>query len=130
VSDNGWRTFINGARHLVLVTAQVQIDLRVPLGQAPPVSVVCFPRIVVLAWMMPQYRQPTIDDHHCLTCLPWLCSAYVDNLNKQISGKDWDNRTLEEIVLASWNNGSPTPEFNNAAQVGKIERIIPNHRDT
>lgn len=43
--------------------------------------------------------------------------AYVDNLNKQIAGKDWDKKSLEEIVLASWNNGSPTPEFNNAAQV-------------
>ncbi len=43
--------------------------------------------------------------------------AYVDNLNKQIAGKDWDNKTLEQIVLASWNGGSPTPEFNNAAQV-------------
>lgn len=44
--------------------------------------------------------------------------AYVDNLNKQIAGKDWDNASLEAIVMASWNNGSPTPEFNNAAQVG------------
>lgn len=43
--------------------------------------------------------------------------AYVDNLNKQIAGKDWDNKTLEQIVMASWNNGTPTPEFNNAAQV-------------
>jgi hypothetical protein len=44
--------------------------------------------------------------------------AYVDNLNKQIAGKDWDKKTLEEIVFASWNNGTPSPEFNNAAQVG------------
>jgi Fe-Mn family superoxide dismutase len=44
--------------------------------------------------------------------------AYVDNLNKQIAGKDWDKKTLEEIVFASWNNGNPSPEFNNAAQVG------------
>ncbi|KAL6763907.1 chloroplast Fe superoxide dismutase 1 precursor [Haematococcus lacustris] len=43
--------------------------------------------------------------------------TYVDNLNKQIAGKDWENKELEEIVLASWNNGSPTPEFNNAAQI-------------
>jgi Fe-Mn family superoxide dismutase len=43
--------------------------------------------------------------------------AYVDNLNKQIAGKDWDNATLEDIVAASWNNGNPTPEFNNAGQV-------------
>lgn len=44
--------------------------------------------------------------------------AYVDNLNKQIAGKEWDSATLDQIVQASWNNGNPTPEFNNAAQVG------------
>eukprot|EP00775_Hariotina_reticulata_P013216 gene13216-13347_t len=43
--------------------------------------------------------------------------AYVDNMNKQIAGTELDGKTLEEIVLASWNNGSPTPVFNNAAQV-------------
>ena len=43
--------------------------------------------------------------------------AYVDNLNKQIAGSDLDKKTLEEIVVASWANGSPTPAFNNAAQV-------------
>eukprot|EP00798_Chlamydomonas_sp_ICE-L_P013677 gene13677-19565_t len=43
--------------------------------------------------------------------------AYVDNLNKQIAGTEMDNKSLEEIVIATWANGSPTPEFNNAAQV-------------
>jgi len=45
--------------------------------------------------------------------------AYVDNLNKQIAGKEWDSKDLDAIVMASWNNGTPTPEFNNAAQVWK-----------
>jgi Fe-Mn family superoxide dismutase len=44
--------------------------------------------------------------------------AYLDNMNKQIAGTDLEGKTLEEIVAASWNNGSPTPVFNNAAQVG------------
>ncbi|KIY96455.1 superoxide dismutase [Monoraphidium neglectum] len=43
--------------------------------------------------------------------------AYVDNLNKQIAGTDLEGKTLEDIVLASWNGGSPTPAFNNAAQI-------------
>lgn len=44
--------------------------------------------------------------------------AYVDNLNKQLEAKpDWQNATLEEVIVASYNNGNPTPEFNNAAQV-------------
>lgn len=43
--------------------------------------------------------------------------AYVTNLNNQIAGKEMDGMTLEQIVLKSWNGGSPTAEFNNAAQV-------------
>jgi len=38
-------------------------------------------------------------------------------MNKQIAGTDLEKKSLEEIVLASWNKGSPTPVFNNAAQV-------------
>ena len=43
--------------------------------------------------------------------------AYVDNLNGHIKGTDLESKSLEEIVVASWNNGSPTASFNNAAQV-------------
>jgi superoxide dismutase len=43
--------------------------------------------------------------------------AYVDNMNKAIAGSDLEAKSLEEVVVASWNNGSPTPVFNNAAQV-------------
>ncbi|CAA7411103.1 unnamed protein product [Spirodela intermedia] len=42
--------------------------------------------------------------------------GYVDNLNKQIAGTDLDGLTLEEIVVKSYNKGSPLPTFNNAAQ--------------
>ncbi|WIA28004.1 hypothetical protein OEZ86_010592 [Tetradesmus obliquus] len=43
--------------------------------------------------------------------------AYLDNMNKQIAGSELEAKTLEGVVLSSWNNGSPTPVFNNAAQV-------------
>jgi hypothetical protein len=43
--------------------------------------------------------------------------AYVDNMNKQIVGTPLEGKTLEEVVMASWNGGAPTPVFNNAAQV-------------
>lgn len=43
--------------------------------------------------------------------------AYVTNLNNQIKGTDYENMTIEEVMLKSWNGGKPTPEFNNAAQV-------------
>jgi hypothetical protein len=48
---------------------------------------------------------------------PFVHSTPADNLNKQIAGTDLEGKTLEDIVLASWNGGSPTPAFNNAAQV-------------
>ena len=43
--------------------------------------------------------------------------TYVDNLNKQIAGTEWEKKSLEEIVVGSWAAGSPTPAFNNAAQI-------------
>jgi Fe-Mn family superoxide dismutase len=39
-------------------------------------------------------------------------------MNKQIAGTPLEGKSLEEVVLASWNGGAPTPVFNNAAQVG------------
>jgi Fe-Mn family superoxide dismutase len=49
--------------------------------------------------------------------------AYVDNMNKQIAGTDLEGKSLEEIVMASWNKGNPTPVFNNAAQVGTLQPV-------
>lgn len=42
--------------------------------------------------------------------------AYVNNLNKQIEGTHLMSQTLEEIVKGTWNKGTPTAAFNNAAQ--------------
>ncbi|XP_049359120.1 superoxide dismutase [Fe], chloroplastic isoform X1 [Solanum verrucosum] len=42
--------------------------------------------------------------------------AYVDNLNKQIEGTELDGKTLEDIILVTYNKGAPLPAFNNAAQ--------------
>ncbi|KAF3782520.1 Superoxide dismutase Fe [Nymphaea thermarum] len=43
--------------------------------------------------------------------------AYVDNLNKQIQGTELDGKSLEEIIVITYNKGDPLPPFNNAAQV-------------
>ncbi|KAK4489358.1 hypothetical protein RD792_005165 [Penstemon davidsonii] len=43
--------------------------------------------------------------------------AYADNLNKQIVGTELDRKTLEEIILLTYNKGDLLPPFNNAAQV-------------
>lgn len=43
--------------------------------------------------------------------------AYLDNMNKQIAGSNLESKTLVEVIKESWNNGAPTPVFNNAAQV-------------
>ncbi|KAI5670328.1 hypothetical protein M9H77_10692 [Catharanthus roseus] len=42
--------------------------------------------------------------------------TYVENLNKQIVGTELDGMTLEDIILATYNNGNFLPPFNNAAQ--------------
>lgn len=44
--------------------------------------------------------------------------AYVDNLNKQIVGTELgDGKSLEDVVIASYNKGDLLPAFNNAGQV-------------
>ncbi|EPS69428.1 superoxide dismutase, partial [Genlisea aurea] len=47
--------------------------------------------------------------------------AYVDNLNKQIAGTELDTKTLEEIILLTYNKGDFLPPFNNAAQAWNHE---------
>ncbi|KAI3817882.1 hypothetical protein L1987_11682 [Smallanthus sonchifolius] len=47
--------------------------------------------------------------------------GYVDNLNKQIEGTEFDGKSLGEIIIASYNNGDVLPAFNNAAQVWNHE---------
>ena len=42
--------------------------------------------------------------------------TYVENLKKQVFGTELDGRTLEEIIVTSYNNGDIHPAFNNAAQ--------------
>nr|UVJ68610.1 FE-SOD [Lilium brownii] len=44
-------------------------------------------------------------------------SDYVENLNKQLISSPLYGHTMEELIKASYNNGNPLPEFNNAAQV-------------
>ncbi|XP_022888361.1 superoxide dismutase [Fe], chloroplastic-like [Olea europaea var. sylvestris] len=43
--------------------------------------------------------------------------AYVDNLNKQIAGTELTGKTLEDVIVATYNSGNLLPPFNNAAQV-------------
>ncbi|XP_020222425.1 superoxide dismutase [Fe], chloroplastic isoform X1 [Cajanus cajan] len=43
--------------------------------------------------------------------------TYVENLKKQVVGTELDGKTLEEIIVTSYNKGDILPPFNNAAQV-------------
>ncbi|KAK3403696.1 hypothetical protein EUGRSUZ_K00110 [Eucalyptus grandis] len=43
--------------------------------------------------------------------------AYVDNLNKQIVGTELEAKSLEDIVIQTYNDGDLLPPFNNAAQI-------------
>ncbi|XP_027934846.1 superoxide dismutase [Fe] 2, chloroplastic isoform X2 [Vigna unguiculata] len=42
--------------------------------------------------------------------------TYVDNLNRQIDGTDLEEKSLENVVVISYNKGDFLPAFNNAAQ--------------
>lgn len=43
--------------------------------------------------------------------------GYVEGLNKELEKNDiLYGYTLDELVKVTYNNGSPLPEFNNAAQ--------------
>mmetsp|Transcript_12468 Transcript_12468/g.37473 ORF Transcript_12468/g.37473 Transcript_12468/m.37473 type:complete len:234 (-) Transcript_12468:3610-4311(-) len=60
----------------------------------------------------PKISKDTLDIHHGKHH-----QTYITNLNGQIeNNSSLQGKSLEEVMLASWNNGSPTPEFNNAAQ--------------
>ncbi|GAA6615471.1 superoxide dismutase [Scytonema sp. NUACC26] len=48
------------------------------------------------------------DKHH---------ASYVTNLNNLVKGTDLENKTLEEVILASAKDSSKSGIFNNAAQV-------------
>ncbi|GAB2295881.1 Superoxide dismutase [Fe] 2, chloroplastic [Dionaea muscipula] len=47
--------------------------------------------------------------------------GYVENLNKQIVETDLDERSLEDIIRISYNQGNLLPTFNNAAQIWNHE---------
>lgn len=47
--------------------------------------------------------------------------GYLEGLNKQLAKSDiLYGYTLDELVKATYNNGNPLPEFNNAAQVRQL----------
>ena len=47
--------------------------------------------------------------------------AYVDNLNKQTLGTELGEKSLEDVILATYNKGDLLPPFNNAAQAWNHE---------
>ncbi|KAG2501256.1 hypothetical protein HYH03_001063 [Edaphochlamys debaryana] len=69
----------------------------------------------------PPYKLDALEPHMSKQTLEFHWGkhhrTYVDNMNKQIAGTPLEGKSLEEIVVASWNNGTPSPVFNNAAQV-------------
>ncbi len=60
----------------------------------------------------PYYSAKTISFHYGKHH-----KAYVDNINKLIAGTDFEQKTLEEIVMAVAGDPAKTGWFNNSAQV-------------
>jgi hypothetical protein len=50
-------------------------------------------------------------------------------MNKAVAGSELESKTLEELVVSSWNSGNPTPVFNNAAQASlmTMHQLIATH---
>ena len=55
----------------------------------------------------------TLEFHHDIHH-----KTYVDNLNKMVSGSEWDGKSLEDIVSGSYQSGAVAQSgvFNNASQ--------------
>ena len=62
--------------------------------------------------LMPHISARTLDTHHGKHH-----STYVKNLNKLVESTDLAQKTLEEIILATYENKKDVAIFNNAAQV-------------
>jgi len=60
----------------------------------------------------PYYSAKTFSFHHGKHH-----KAYVDNLNKLVPGTEFENKTLEEIIVATAGDATRAGFFNNAAQV-------------
>ncbi|GAP13835.1 superoxide dismutase [Longilinea arvoryzae] len=60
----------------------------------------------------PYYSARTLSFHHGKHH-----KAYVDNLNKLITGTDLESKTLEEIILLAAADPAKAGMFNNAAQI-------------
>jgi Fe-Mn family superoxide dismutase len=62
--------------------------------------------------LSPHVSSQTLDVHHGKHH-----NAYVQKLNKLIEGTELSYKTLEEIILATYNDDTRSGIFNNAAQV-------------
>ncbi|XP_052202365.1 superoxide dismutase [Fe], chloroplastic [Diospyros lotus] len=73
----------------------------------------------------PPYPMDALEPHMSRDTLEYHWGkhhrAYVDNLNKQIVGTELDGKTLEDVILATYNKGDLLPPFNNAAQAWNHE---------
>ena len=57
--------------------------------------------------------------YHPHTLSPLFPRTYCEKLNKQVSGTELAEKSLEEVVVAAWNGGKPLLCFNNAAQASE-----------
>ncbi|XP_030530194.1 superoxide dismutase [Fe], chloroplastic isoform X2 [Rhodamnia argentea] len=69
----------------------------------------------------PPYPQDALEPHMSQNTMSFHWGkhhrAYVDNLNKQIVGTELQGKSLEDVMIRTYNKGDLLPPFNNAAQV-------------
>ncbi|KAK4799071.1 hypothetical protein SAY86_024436 [Trapa natans] len=93
-------------------------QLKVPISRTRKVSKV----LAFYGLRSPPYKLDALEPHMSNRTLEmhWgeLHRGYVEGLNKQLERNDiLYGYTMDELIKATYNNGNPFPEFNNAAQV-------------
>ncbi|CAM6105970.1 unnamed protein product [Calypogeia fissa] len=107
-SSSSWTSFPKQHRAVALSSSRVRLPWATP--------------VVSKAFILPDlpYPMDALEPHISKQTLEFHWGkhhrAYVDNLNKQIENTDLERNTLDEIVKISYNNGNPSPAFNNAGQ--------------
>lgn len=99
------------------------------VNATPVVSLFYYTLIIVIMGIVPfLVLQDALEPHMSRETFEYHWGkhhkAYVDNLNKQIVGTELDEKTLDEIILDTYNKGDFRPPFNNAAQVCRPKNVL------
>lgn len=108
----------------IVPTNEIRIQTILDCYQIDPICGLVLYFYVLTIWFSYYYfntLQDALEPHMSRNTLEYHWGkhhrAYVDNLNKQIVGTELGSKTLDDIIISTYNKGDFLPPFNNAAQV-------------